>query len=120
MPAYCFSCFPLACAVANASLDVLMEGHWPVQVANIQAGLEKGLMPARHLPQVKDVRILGAIGVIELHEPVHMPTVQPMFVEEGVWVRPFGKLVYVLPPFIINDADLSFLTKAMVSVVSKL
>ena len=111
---------PLACAVANASLDVLMEGHWPVQVANIQAGLEKGLMPARHLPQVKDVRILGAIGVIELHEPVHMPTVQPMFVEEGVWVRPFGKLVYVLPPFIINDADLSFLTKAMVSVVSKL
>ena len=111
---------PLACAVANASLDVLMEGHWPVQVANIQAGLEQGLAPARKLPQVKDVRILGAIGVIELYEPVHMPTVQPMFVEEGVWVRPFGKLVYVLPPFIINDADLSFLTKAMVSVVSKL
>jgi adenosylmethionine-8-amino-7-oxononanoate aminotransferase len=111
---------PLACAVANASLDVLMEGRWPAQVANIQAGLEQGLAPARKLPQVKDVRILGAIGVIELHEPVHMPSVQPMFVEEGVWVRPFGKLVYVLPPFIINEADLSFLTKAMVNVVSKL
>lgn len=111
---------PLACAVANASLDVLMEGHWPKQVANIQTGLEKGLAPARDLPQVKDVRILGAIGVIELHEPVHMPTVQPMFVEAGVWVRPFGRLIYVLPPFIIDDQDLAFLTNAMVSVVSKL
>jgi adenosylmethionine-8-amino-7-oxononanoate aminotransferase len=111
---------PLACAVANASLDVLMEDKWPQQVANIEAGLEKGLAPARELAQVKDVRILGAIGVIELHEPVHMPTVQPMFVEEGVWVRPFGKLVYVLPPFVINDDDLAFLTNAMVSVVSKL
>ena len=111
---------PLACAVANASLDVLMEGHWPKQVANIQAGLEKGLAPACDLPQVKDVRILGAIGVIELHEPVHMPTVQPMFVEAGVWVRPFGRLIYVLPPFIIDDQDLAFLTNAMVSVVSKL
>ena len=111
---------PLACAVANASLDVLMEGHWPKQVANIQTGLEKGLAPARDLPQVKDVRILGAIGVIELHEPVHMPTVQPMFVEAGVWVRPFGRLIYVLPPFIIDEQDLAFLTNAMVSVVSKL
>jgi len=111
---------PLACAVANASLDVLMEGHWPQQVANISVGLETGLAPARDLPQVKDVRVLGAIGVIELHEAVDMPTVQPMFVEEGVWVRPFGKLVYVLPPFIINDGDLAFLTRAMVNVVSKL
>jgi adenosylmethionine-8-amino-7-oxononanoate aminotransferase len=111
---------PLACAVANASLDVLMEGQWPQQVANIATGLEKGLAPARDLSQVKDVRVLGAIGVIELHEPVDMPTVQPMFVEEGVWVRPFGKLIYVLPPFIINDDDLAFLTNAMVKVVSKL
>lgn len=111
---------PLACAVANASIDVLIEGQWQQQVSNIEAGLEQGLAAARDLPQVKDVRVLGAIGVIELHEPVHMPTVQPMFVEEGVWVRPFGKLVYVLPPFVINDADLGFLTRAMVKVVSKL
>lgn len=111
---------PLACAVANASIDVLLEGQWPQQVRNIEAGLEQGLAAARNLPQVKDVRVLGAIGVIELHEPVHMPTVQPMFVEEGVWVRPFGKLVYVLPPFVISDDDLAFLTNAMVKVVSKL
>ncbi|NVK39116.1 MAG: adenosylmethionine--8-amino-7-oxononanoate transaminase [Gammaproteobacteria bacterium] len=111
---------PLACAVANASIDVLLEGQWPQQVRNIEAGLEQGLAAARNFPQVKDVRVLGAIGVIELHEPVHMPTVQPMFVEEGVWVRPFGKLVYVLPPFVISDDDLAFLTNAMVKVVSKL
>ena len=111
---------PLACSVANASLDLLMEGNWPAQVANIEAGLTKGLEPAKQLAQVKDVRILGAIGVIELHEPVDMPKVQPMFVDEGVWVRPFGKLVYVLPPFVIDETDLAFLTRAMVKVVSQL
>ena len=111
---------PLACAVANASLDLLMTGEWQQQIARIESGLEKGFAPAKDLPQVADVRVIGGVGVIELKEPVHMPTVQPMFVEEGVWVRPFGKNVYVLPPYVINEEDLAFLCAAMVSVVKKL
>ncbi|QIZ84577.1 adenosylmethionine--8-amino-7-oxononanoate transaminase [Bermanella marisrubri] len=115
-----FMANPLACSVANASLDLLMSGEWQQQVANIESGLKIGLGPAKALSQVEDVRVLGAIGVIELHEPVDMPTVQPQFVQEGVWVRPFGRLVYVLPPFVIENEDLAHLTKAMVSVVSRL
>ena len=111
---------PLACAVANASLDLLMTGEWQQQIARIESGLEKGFAPAKDLPQVADVRVIGGVGVIELKEPVHMPTVQPMFVEEGVWVRPFGKNVYVLPPYVINEEDLASLCAAMVSVVKKL
>lgn len=111
---------PLACSIANASLELLITGEWESQVKNIEQGLLKGFSPAKELDQVADVRVFGAIGVIELKEPVHMPTVQPMFVEEGVWVRPFGKLVYVMPPFVINDDDLRFLCKAIVKVVSKL
>ena len=111
---------PLACSIANASLDLLMTGEWENQVKNIEQGLLKGFAPAKELKQVADVRVFGAIGVVELKEPVHMPTVQPMFVEEGVWVRPFGKLVYVMPPFVISDEDLAFLCNAMVNVVSKL
>lgn len=111
---------PLACAVANASLEILMTGQWQLQVENLQAGLLKGLAPAKALAQVADVRVLGGVGVIELKEPVHMPTVQPMFVEEGVWVRPFGKNVYVLPPFVINAEDLAFLCQAMINVVKRI
>lgn len=111
---------PLACAVANASLDILMTGEWKNQIKRIEAGLEEGFEPAKHLSQVADVRVIGGVGVIELFEPVDMATVQPMFVEEGVWVRPFGKNVYVLPPYVINDEDLGFLCNAMVNVVKKL
>ncbi len=115
-----FMANPLACSVANASLEILLSGEWQQQVNNLQSQLLKGLAPAKDLPQVKDVRVLGGIGVIELKEPVHMPTVQPLFVEEGIWVRPFGKLVYILPPFIISDEDVATLTAAMVRVVAKI
>ncbi|MEY8247853.1 MAG: adenosylmethionine--8-amino-7-oxononanoate transaminase, partial [Bermanella sp.] len=115
-----FMANPLACAVANASLEILLNENWQAKVANLQRQLLKGLSPARELPQVAHVRVLGGIGVIELKEPVHMPSVQPMFVEEGVWVRPFGKLVYILPPFIMSDEDVALLTSAIVRVVTRI
>jgi adenosylmethionine-8-amino-7-oxononanoate aminotransferase len=111
---------PLACAVANASLDILMTGEWQQQILDIEAGMETGFAAAKDLPQVADVRVLGGVGVIELVEPVNMTQVQPMFVEQGVWVRPFGKHVYILPPYVISKQDLAFLCNAMVNVVKKL
>jgi len=82
--------------------------------------LRNGLEPCRELDHVNDVRVLGAIGVVELTLALDMKTVQPAFVEQGVWVRPFGRLVYLMPPFIIDDEDLRTLTGAVVSVVSRL
>jgi adenosylmethionine-8-amino-7-oxononanoate aminotransferase len=115
-----FMANPLACSVANASLDLLLNDNWQGKVKNLEQQLIKGLEPAKKLKQVADVRVLGGIGVIELHQPVHMPTVQPLFVEEGIWVRPFGKLVYILPPFVISDKDVASLTAAMVRVVNRI
>ncbi|VFM95780.1 MAG: adenosylmethionine-8-amino-7-oxononanoate aminotransferase [Candidatus Kentron sp. G] len=115
-----FMANPLACATALASLKRLLASPWRVRVRNIEAGLAAGLEPCRELPHVADVRALGAIGVVELTEPVDMKRVQPRFVEQGVWVRPFGRLVYLMPAFIIDEADLETLTKAVVAVVSSL
>ncbi len=110
---------PLACAAAIASTELLLSQPWQRGVQRIQRGLEAGLAPARDLPGVADVRTLGAIGVIELKQPVDMDRIQPMFVARGVWVRPFGRLVYVMPPYIMNDEDLATLTTAMVEVVAE-
>jgi adenosylmethionine-8-amino-7-oxononanoate aminotransferase len=111
---------PLACAVALASIDLLTASPWQARVETLAQGLARGLAPARSLPQVADVRVCGAIGVIELHEPVDMRVVPEAFVARGVWVRPFGKLVYAMPPFVMSTADLAHLTQAMVEVVSEL
>ncbi|MGF1736179.1 adenosylmethionine--8-amino-7-oxononanoate transaminase [Photobacterium satsumensis] len=104
---------PLACAVANASLDLLAQGHWQEQVKTIEKQLSESLPEIEKLDKVKAVRWLGAIGVVELYEPVDMAKIQETFVDSGVWIRPFGTLVYIMPPFIINQQQLSQLTSAI-------
>ncbi len=114
-----FMANPLACSAALASLDLLLESPWQERIKTIEKGLQQGLAPCRELPQVEEVRVLGAIGVVEMKKPVDMKQIQPCFVGAGVWVRPFGKLVYLMPPYIIDEDDLRTLTSAVVNVVEK-
>lgn len=115
-----FMANPLACAIANESLALLQEQDWQQEVSRIEQQLTAGLAPARELTSVAEVRVLGAIGVIELHQPVNLSDIQPRFVDAGVWVRPFGKLVYVMPPYVMNNDDLARLCAAIVEVAGSL
>ena len=112
-----FMANPLACAVAVASLKLLLSGDWHANVQRIERQLIDGLTPCAGMAGVRDVRVLGAIGVVELDRPVDMARIQQAFVERGVWVRPFGRLVYLMPPFIIAEDDLRTLTTAVCEVV---
>ena len=113
-----FMANPLACATAVASIELLLSQPWQRTITRLQRELAEGLAPARELANVADVRTLGAIGVIELKAAVDMRKVQPLFVERGVWVRPFGKLVYAMPPYVMGSDDIATLTAAMVDVVA--
>jgi len=115
-----FMANPLACAVANASLKQLLNSPWQQRISNIENQLQQQLEPCRAFNAVKDVRVKGAIGVIELHKPIDIHWMQPRFVELGVWVRPFAHLVYVMPPYVMNSADLSKVTSAMEQVTSEI
>lgn len=108
-----FMANPLACAAANASLALLAEGEWQQQVMAIERQLRDELLPLIDAPRVADVRVLGAIGVVETTHPVDVARIQRFFVERGVWIRPFGKLLYLMPPYIISPEALKCLTDAL-------
>jgi len=115
-----FMANPLACAASLASISLLEDSEWQARVKNIEAILDEQLSTCTEFPQVREVRVLGAIGVIELHDPVDMKLITEQFVNAGVWVRPFGKLVYLMPPFIISDHDLNTLCNAVCEIVGNL
>ena len=108
---------PLACAVAGASIQLLLNSPWQKRVNAIQQQLTRELSVCKDFTHVSDVRTLGAIGVVELKERVDANALVPLFIEENIWIRPFGKLIYVMPPFIINSDELSQLTAGMVRVI---
>jgi adenosylmethionine-8-amino-7-oxononanoate aminotransferase len=109
---------PLACAVANASIDLLLSSPWQQTVKNIEMQLLEGLSPLKKSDKVMNVRCLGAIGVVELQQPVDMAVIQKMFVDRGVWVRPFGRLVYLMPPFVISQAELQQLIDTVTDITT--
>jgi adenosylmethionine-8-amino-7-oxononanoate aminotransferase len=109
---------PLACAIANASIKLLLNQDWQAVIRNIESRLAEGLEPAKDINGVADVRVLGGIGVIEMQAPVDMQQLQEIALQKGIWIRPFGKLVYTMPPYIISDNDLENLTSGIAGSVA--
>ncbi|MCK9989476.1 MAG: adenosylmethionine--8-amino-7-oxononanoate transaminase [Rugosibacter sp.] len=115
-----FMANPLACAAANASLDLFAQEPRLQQVAMIAEQMEQELAPCRQLAGVQDVRVKGAIGVVEMQGAINLSAYRTQFASRGVWIRPFGQVIYLMPPFVISAADLSVLTTAVVAVVNTL
>lgn len=109
---------PLACAIANKSLELLLSSNWQENVSAIEKQLKRELIPLANALSVKEVRVLGAIGVVEMNESVDVQKVQKFFVSKGVWIRPFRNLIYIMPPYIIGERDLKVLTSAMVDYIT--
>lgn len=112
-----FMANPLACAIANASIDLLLSSPWQERIAAMTRAFSKHLLPCQEWNGVAEVRFKGGIGVIELKQPVNMKSITRRFVDKGVWIRPFGKLVYVMPPYIISEEQLETLLTAMKNAV---
>ena len=110
---------PLACAVANASLSLLNTGEWQQQVQQIEQQFKESLLPLKHHQRVADTRVLGAIGVVETHNNVNMAKIQQRLIELGVWIRPFGKLIYLMPPYIIEVQQLQQLVTAIATILDE-
>lgn len=110
----------LACAVANASIDLILEGAWEQQIPSIEKQLRAELTPLLKYESVNDIRVLGAIGVVEMKQPVDVAEIQKIFVKQGVWIRPFGKLIYIMPPYIIQPEQLRKLTSAIGFAIERL
>ena len=115
-----FMANPLACSVANANIELLLNSPWQDNIADIETVLSGELSSLRSHDKVADVRILGAIGVVELTQEIDVEKVQNQLIENGVWLRPYGKLLYTMPPFIINKQELLLITKAIKTVIEKL
>jgi len=113
-----FMANPLACAVATASLDLIATGEWRSDVARIESGLRAGLAPLREAPGVADVRVRGAIGVVEMEQPVDMEATTQAALAEGVWLRPFGRLIYTMPPYICTDDDVAQICRGIRAAVA--
>ena len=110
---------PLACAVACASIDLILSYDIETRTANMQRTMEQALTPAAQLAGVAEVRCLGAVAVIELEDAVDMPIFQSLLIDHGIWVRPFGKLVYIMPPYVVTNDELTTLCQALLKVVRK-
>ncbi|MGJ0579644.1 adenosylmethionine--8-amino-7-oxononanoate transaminase [Xenorhabdus bovienii] len=108
---------PLACAVASANLKLLSDNQWQQRTQSIESQLKAELLPLKSHTTVEDVRVLGAIGVVEMKQPVDMASLQRRFVQHGVWIRPFGRLIYLMPPYITRSEQLSKLTNAINDVI---
>jgi adenosylmethionine-8-amino-7-oxononanoate aminotransferase len=114
-----FMANPLACAVALASVDLLLDQDWAGTVRRISDGLRAGLEPATSLPGVKDVRVLGAVGVLQLEAPADVPALTDAALRRGVWLRPFLDLVYTMPPYVCTDAEVAQIAEAMCGAVEE-
>lgn len=115
-----FMANPLACSAAIASLELLKENHWQGQVRAIESQLKQELADAIDYPNVKDVRVLGSIGVLEMNATLNTAELQQQFVDLGVWIRPFSNLIYIMPPYCISSSQLSKLTHAMKTVAKQI
>ncbi len=115
-----FMANPLSCSAANASIDLLLKNDWKKRIIEIQSLLAEELLPLKNYESVYDARVIGAIGVLELKKPLDMKSTQEKLIKYGVWLRPYGKLLYTMPPFIITDQELLKITNAMREVVRNL